>query len=156
MPRVDLTHLEPPEAEAEGLRLATEEAYRGFDLEAGPLFRAILIALGPREHILTLNSHHIVTDGWSMGVFTRELDELYRAYLAGAPSPLEELPVQLADFAVWQREHLKGAAATEHLGYWKQHLAGELKSLSLPTDRPRPPVQSYRGGHQTVRLSAES
>jgi hypothetical protein len=153
--QIDLTRLDASAAGAEGLRLAAEEAQRAFDLETGPLFRAILIRIGAREHILTLNSHHIVTDGWSMGVFTRELDQLYRAFRAGEPSPLEELPVQLADFAVWQREHLEGEVAEGHLAYWKEHLAGELPSLTFPPDRPRPKVRTFRGGHRTVRLSSD-
>ncbi len=155
LPRVDLTDRSPLDAEAEGLRLATEEAHKGFDLETGPLFRAILIQVGSEEHILTLNSHHIITDGWSMGVFTRELQTLYTAFMRGQPSPLEPLPIQLADFAIWQRENLKGKVLEDHLDYWKEQLSGNLTSLEFPTDRPRPSVQSFRGGHHTVQLSAK-
>ena len=155
LPRVDLTQLSPEEAKAEGLKLATEEAHKGFDLEVGPLFRAILIQVESEEHILTLNSHHIITDGWSMGVFTRELQALYNAFRRGEPSPLEPLPIQLADFAVWQRENLQGKVLQDHLDYWKEQLSGELTSLEFPTDRPRPDVQSFRGGHHTVQLTAK-
>jgi len=155
LPRVDLTHLAPEASRTEGLKLATEEAHTGFDLETGPLFRAILIQLEAEQHILTLNSHHIITDGWSMGVFTRELQALYEAFTRGEPSPLEPLPIQLADFAVWQRENLQGKVLDDHLSYWKEQLSGKLTSLEFPTDRPRPDVQSFRGGHHTVQLSAK-
>ena len=153
LPIIDLSDRPKASAEAEALRLATEEAHRVFDLEQGPLFRAFLIRLGDTQHILVLNFHHIVTDGWSMGVFTRELDQLYRAFGRGEPSPLPELPIQMADFAVWQRATLQGAVLEEHLAYWRKQLSGNVASLTLPTDRPRPAVQSFQGRHRTVRLS---
>ncbi len=153
MPVTDLSD-RGPEAEAEAVRLATEEAHRTFALEEGPLFRAFLLRLAEAEHVLVLNFHHIVIDGWSMGIFTDELNRLYRAFRAGEPSPLAELPIQIADFAVWQREELQGPALEEHLAYWREQLRGDPVGLTLPTDRPRPPVQSFRGKHRAVRLSA--
>ncbi|MFT7662542.1 MAG: hypothetical protein ACI87A_000758, partial [Planctomycetota bacterium] len=152
---IDLSERAPADAESEALRLATEEAHVGFDLEQGPLFRAILIRVETEEHVLTLNSHHIITDGWSMGVFTRELQELYVAYAKGEQSPLDPLPVQLADFAIWQRQNLQGDVLKEHIEYWKTQLSGELTNLDFPTDHPRPSVQSFRGGHHTVLLTEE-
>jgi len=153
MPLFDLSERPGRQAEAEAQRLATEEAHRPFDLERGPLFRTFLVRLGDAEHVLLLNFHHAIIDGWSMGVFTRELASLYRAFRAGEPSPLGELPIQLADFAVWQRETVKGAALDEHLAYWRKNLAGNPVGLTLPTDRPRPAVQSFQGRHRTIRLS---
>ena len=146
LPRVDLSGLPEGAAQAEARRLAQEEAVRPFDLERGPLLRAALLRLGPAEHALLLAMHHIVSDGWSMGVFVREITTLYGAALAGRPSPLPELPVQYADFTVWQRGWLTGAELERQLGYWRQRLAGAPASLDLPTDRPRPAVPSHHGG----------
>lgn len=154
LPLVDLSGR--ADAEAEVARLATEEAHRPFDLERGPLFRAFLLRLGEREHVLVLNFHHIVTDGWSMGVFTRELDALYRAGLEGRPSPLPELPIQMADFAAWQRAELESAGLERHLDYWRRQLAGDPNGVSLPPDKPRPPVMSFRGGHRSLKLDRPS
>src|SRR5205085_5343644 len=111
------------------------------------------LRLGETEHVLLLTIHHIVSDGWSMGVFVRELAALYEAYVAGRPSPLQELPLQYADFAAWQRGWLQGDVLEEQLSYWKRQLADASPLLELPTDRPRPPVQSYRGAHETLLLS---
>ncbi len=146
LPRVDLSGLPEEEARAETRRLVQEEAMRPFDLERGPLLRAALLRLGPAEHALLLVMHHIVSDGWSMGVFVREITALYGAARAGRPSPLPELPVQYADFTVWQRGWLTGAELERQLGYWRQRLAGAPASLDLPTDRPRPAVPSHHGG----------
>lgn len=148
----DLAGLEREAAEAEARRLATEEAHRVFDLERGPLFHAFLLRLAEEEHVFVFNFHHTVTDGVSMAVFTRELDALYRAFRAGEPSPLPELEAQFADFAVWQRERLVGERLEEHLDYWRGKLSGDVAVLRLPTDRPRPAVQSFEGGHASVRL----
>jgi len=155
LPLTDLSDRPHAEAETEALRLATEDSHRSFDLERGPLFRSFLMRLTEREHILVLNFHHIVTDGWSMGVFTRELQQLYPAFRSGDPSPLSELAVQMPDFAVWQRDSLKGAKLEQHLAYWKQQLAGDVSGLTLPTDHPRPAVQSYQGLHEPIVLSAQ-
>ena len=145
LPVTDLRGLPQTERETEATRLATQEAQHPFDLARGPLVRATLLRLGAGDHVLLLTMHHIVSDGWSMGVFFRELAVLYEAYATGKPSPLPELPVQYADFAQWQRQWLQGEVLAAHLTYWKQHLAGAPEVLELPTDRPRPAVQSFRG-----------
>src|SRR5207244_328852 len=111
--------------------------------------------LSDEEHILLLTLHHIVSDGWSMGVLTRELGALYNAFCAGDPSPLEELPIQYADYASWQREWLQGESLEKQIRYWKAHLAGASTLLELPTDRPRPSVQSFRGALKRFELSEE-
>jgi amino acid adenylation domain-containing protein len=152
----DLSHLPGETREAEVQReLIAESTERPFDLSAGPLFRASLLRLGAQEHVLVLGQHHIVSDGWSMGVLYRELSALYEAYRQGRASPLPELRVQYADFAVWQREQLEGAALERQLSYWRERLAGAPELLELPTDHPRPPVQTYRGATLPVDLSAE-
>jgi len=155
LPLTDLSDRPSEEAEVEAKRLASEDAHTPFDLERGPLRRMFLVRLAANEHILVITLHHIITDGWSMGVFANELDRLYRAFLAGEPSPLAELPIQMGDVAVWQRNALQGETLEGHLAYWRKQLAPPLSALTLPTDRPRPAVQSYRGGHQTIQLSSE-
>jgi amino acid adenylation domain-containing protein len=122
-----------------------EEAQRLFDLEAGPLFRVALLRLGADEHALLLSMHHIVSDGWSIGVLLRELAALYSAYLEGDASPLPELAVQYADFAAWQRAWLRGEALERQVAFWRERLAGAPAVLELPTDHPRPAVQGSRG-----------
>ncbi|HEX2090982.1 MAG TPA: amino acid adenylation domain-containing protein, partial [Longimicrobiaceae bacterium] len=141
--------------EAEVDRRLREEANRPFDLQSGPLFRAMLLRLSARGHVLLVTLHHIVSDGWSMEILFRELASLYEAFLRGQPSPLPELPIQYADFALWQRERLRGAVLERQLTYWKEHLAGAPAVLELPMDRPRPAVQSFRGALVPVRLEAE-
>ncbi|MEO6195391.1 MAG: amino acid adenylation domain-containing protein [Thermoanaerobaculia bacterium] len=155
LPVIDLATLPAPQRAAEAERLAAEDALRPFDLARGPLLRATLLRLAEREHALLLAFHHIVTDGWSMGIFTRELTELYRAFAAGAPSPLRSLPFQYADFAVWQRRWLREDVLADQLRYWMQHLAGAPAVLELPADRPRPAVQSHRGGRRWLTLPRE-
>src|SRR5215213_1766518 len=132
-----------------------EEAANGFDLKAGPLLRVRLLRLGEREHVLLLTMHHIVSDGWSMGVLVRELCALYEAFLQGKESPLAPLTVQYADYAQWQREHLAGEVLEQQLQYWREQLAGAPPLLELPADRPRPAVQSFRGARESVWLGAE-
>jgi len=132
---------------------AEEDARRRFDLTKGPLLRANLLRLGETEHVLLLTIHHIISDGWSVGVFVRELAALYEAYTAGRPSPLTELSIQYADFAGWQRDWLQGERLEEQLSYWRTQLADAPPLLKLPTDRPRPPAQSYTGAHETLLLS---
>ncbi|MET0400432.1 MAG: amino acid adenylation domain-containing protein, partial [Longimicrobiaceae bacterium] len=155
LPVEDLAGLGGAEREARLERRAAEEAARPFDLSAGPLFRAVLLRLAAEEHALLLCMHHIVSDGWSMGVLFRELSALYAAYREGRNSPLAELAVQYADYAVWQREQLRGEALERQLGYWKERLADAPALLELPTDRPRPAVQTHRGAAVPVELSAE-
>ena len=132
--------------------IAQEEAQQRFDLAAGPLFRARLLRLGAEEHVLLLNMHHIVSDGWSIGVLVKELSALYTVYAQGQPSPLMELAIQYADYAVWQRQWLQGEVLQEQLQYWREQLQGAPAVLELPTDHPRPAVQSFRGGRQSLLL----
>ncbi|HWP43817.1 MAG TPA: amino acid adenylation domain-containing protein, partial [Blastocatellia bacterium] len=132
---------------------AAEEASRGFDLREGPLIRGKLLRLGEEDHVLLLTMHHIISDGWSVGVFVRELGLLYPAFLRGEPSPLEDLPIQYADYAVWQRSWLQGAELRRQIDYWKGRLSGPLPPLELPWDRPRPAVKTYSGRVQSRWLS---
>lgn len=135
-------------------RLATEETQRPFDLILGPLMRVVLVRLSEREHVLLLTLHHIIFDGWSFGILLRDTATLYQAALAGKPSPLTELPVQYADFAVWQREWLDGGVLEQQLGYWRRQLAGSTV-LQLPTDRPRPASQTFHGARHLGLISTE-
>src|SRR5262249_49913998 len=115
------------------------------DLAKGPLLRTTLLAAGPEEHVLLFNLHHSIADGWSIGVLVREVSAIYEAFCQGRPSPLPDLAVQYADFAVWQRGWLSREVLAGELAYWRERLAGAPALLELPTDRPRPPVQSFRG-----------
>ncbi|WP_163996532.1 non-ribosomal peptide synthase/polyketide synthase [Pyxidicoccus caerfyrddinensis] len=148
---VDLSSLSDAEARAEVQRRAMEDARAPFSLAEGPLMRTSLLKLGEHAHVLMLNTHHIISDGWSVGVLVRELGALYVAFHAGQPSPLPELPVQYADYAVWQRGWLQGEVLDSQLGWWKQQLAG-LEPLELPTDFPRPAVRRQRGGTVAARF----
>jgi amino acid adenylation domain-containing protein len=147
----DLSRLPETDRLAEASRRAAEEGRRPFDLERGPLVRALVLKLSATEHAVVLTMHHIVTDGWSFGVAGRELAALYEAFRAGRPSPLPELPVQYADYALWQREHLQGDRIAALLAYWTKRLEG-VPSLELPTDRPRPAVRTARGGLRFFRV----
>ncbi|HEX8920580.1 MAG TPA: condensation domain-containing protein, partial [Pyrinomonadaceae bacterium] len=149
----DLSELPTAERESEALRLAAQEAQRPFDLSAGPLLRASLLRLAADEHIALLTMHHIISDGWSTGVLIREVAALYEAYSQGRNPTLAELPIQYADYAVWQREWLKGEVLERQLDYWKQQLSGAA-TLELPTDRPRPVIQSTRGAHEDFALNS--
>ncbi|HST58045.1 MAG TPA: amino acid adenylation domain-containing protein, partial [Longimicrobium sp.] len=148
----DLSSLDEDARAAEVRRRAMEDARRPFDLAAGPVFRASLLRLADDAHVLLLCMHHVVSDGWSMGVLFGELAALYGAFAEGSASPLAPLPVQYADFAVWQRERLRGEVLDAQLAYWKAHLDGAPALLELPTDHPRPAVQSYRGAHVDIAL----
>ncbi len=153
--RADLTSLPAGEREAKVQEEAALEARRPFDLARGPLLRARLLALAQDEHVVLLTLHHIVADGWSLGVLVRELAALYEAFAAGKLSPLSALPLQYADYAVWQRRWLQGEPLAKLLAYWKQKLAGAPPSLQLPTDRPRPAVQTFRGASHRFAISSE-
>jgi aspartate racemase len=153
IPVIDLRHLAENEREAEAMRLATAEAQQPFDLSRGPLIRFTLLRLGTAEHMLLLTMHHIVFDGWSIAVLIDELTRLYRAYTSDSASPLAELPLQYADYAIWQREWSEGQALEEQLAYWRQQLADTPEALNLPTDKPRPAVQSVNGASQPFQLS---
>jgi amino acid adenylation domain-containing protein len=151
----DLTPLDAPARERERARLAAEEAERPFDLAAGPLIRARLAVLGPAEHVLLLTLHHVICDGWSLGVLFRELAELYRAACEGRAPELPALAVQYADFAVWQRQALAGDALAAQLLYWKRRLGSDLTTLELAADRRRPAAQSFAGACWRFRLGDE-
>ena len=153
LPVADLTELSEAEKSDEALRLSGEEARLPFDLTRGPLVRATLLRLSETEHALLLTMHHIVSDGWSMGVLVKEVAALYESVLTGKPSSLPPLPIQYADFACWQREVFQDEILESQLQYWKQRLAGSPPLLEIPTDRPRPPIQSFRGSRQSFLLS---
>lgn len=136
-------------------RIADEQAHAPFDLERGPLLRACLVRSAEHEHYLLLTLHHIVTEGWAMDVFARELAALYEAFAAGRTSPLAPLPVQYPDYSAWQRRWLAGGEMQRQLAYWSARLGGEQPVLELPTDRPRPPVQSHRGDLHRFDLERE-
>ena len=150
----DLSALPGDEREREVALRAAREGAHVFDLAAGPLFRASLLRLAADEHVLLMCIHHAVADGWSVKVMLHEVSVLYDAFRQGRPSPLPELPIQYGDFAAWQREQVEGAGA-RHLAYWKGQLAGAPDLLELPTDRPRPPVPSFRGARVPVQAGAE-
>jgi len=156
LPAVDLSGLSEADREAEARRLSSSEGLRPFDLGRGPLVRTTLVRLVAGEHLLLGNLHHIVADGWSVGVLTAELGALYSALLGGEPSPLPELPIQVPDFALWQREWLRGEVLATQIAWWKERLAGAPDLLELPLDRPRPPVQSFRGAVVPFRVDAET
>jgi amino acid adenylation domain-containing protein/non-ribosomal peptide synthase protein (TIGR01720 family) len=155
LPVHDLSGLPEAEREQAALALGTEEIQRPFDLERGPLLRVTLLKLSPTEHAMVLAMHHVISDGWSIGILVRELGLLYGAFVAGRPSPLPELPVQYADFAAWQRRWLRGEVLEAQLRFWADHLTGAPPVLELPTDRPRPAVQTHRGGQIFLEMGAE-
>ncbi|MDX3229223.1 non-ribosomal peptide synthetase [Streptomyces sp. ME19-01-6] len=136
-------------------RIVEQEAVTPFDLERGPLIRARLLRLAEQEHVLVITVHHGVGDGWSFGVLYRELGVLYEAFSAGRPSPLESLPVQYPDFAHWQRDWFAGQEKARQVEYWRQQLVGVDPRVSLPPDRQRPPVKTYRGARERFRCPAE-
>ncbi|HYH99199.1 non-ribosomal peptide synthetase, partial [Hyalangium sp.] len=154
--RVELRALPPEEQQQEVHRRAEADARHPFDLHRAPLLRASLLALGEDEHVLLLNLHHSVTDGWSMDVLYTELEALYGALARGQPPALPALALQYADYAVWQRQWAETPALEEQLTWWKQQLAGIPPILELPTDRPRPPVQDFRGARVLFRLGRET
>jgi amino acid adenylation domain-containing protein/non-ribosomal peptide synthase protein (TIGR01720 family) len=149
---VDLQTLPATKRETATQRLATEEVRRPFDLTHGPLLRTTLLRLASEEHVLLLTLHHIIFDDWSLEVLWREFVTLYTAFWTGQPASISALPLQYVDFAVWQRQWLQGDVLAEHLAYWQQHLGGNLPTLQPLTDRPRPPLQTFRGAQQTLRL----
>ncbi len=162
LPLTDLTALPAADREAEAQRLATAEVRRPFNLAVGPLLRVNLFKLHDDDHIAALVMHHIATDGWSMGILINELGTLYAAFcgdagagLKPAPAPLPDLALQYADYAAWQRGWLRGETLEQQLSYWKEQLTGAPPLLALPTDRPRPAVQSANGGIYTFSLSQE-
>ncbi|WP_323147480.1 non-ribosomal peptide synthetase [Pseudomonas marginalis] len=141
----DMSALNEGEREQRLQQLADHEAHTPFNLETGPLLRACLVKAGEREHYLVLTLHHIVTEGWAMDIFARELSALYEAFIDERLSPLAPLPVQYLDYSVWQRQWLESGERQRQLDYWTAQLGNEHPLLELPGDRPRPPVQSHRG-----------
>lgn len=153
LPVVNLQQLPVGKRETEVRHLAIAEQERPFDLERSPLLRVTLLQLDEAEYVMLFATHHIVFDGWSVGVLIRELAALYAAFNRGEPSTLPALSVQYADFAVWQRKWLQGKVLETQLSYWKRQLDGTPTLLMLPTDRPRPSVQTFRGARQLMALS---
>jgi hypothetical protein len=149
---VDLSQDVDPAAAA--FAYSQKEGQRAFDLARSPLFRPVLIQLGPEEHQLLITLHHIITDGWSMTVLWQEVQLLYEAFKAGQPSPLGELLVEYGDYVVWLHERMKGPFLTRELAYWTRQLQGAPHVAPLPTDRPRPKVPSHRGATQSRRVAA--
>lgn len=152
LPLIDLQHLPEEDQQATIVRMATEELQTPFNLETGPLLRGKLLKLAPKEHILLLTMHHIVSDAWSIGVLSRETAAIYTAFVQGKSSPLPELPIQYADFAIWQREWLQGDHYKTQLAYWKEQLT-DAPMLELPTDRPRPAIQTFSGAQFSFQFS---
>jgi amino acid adenylation domain-containing protein/non-ribosomal peptide synthase protein (TIGR01720 family) len=153
---IDLSEMATDEREARALRLKSEEARRPFDLRSGPLLRVLLLRMSEHEHIALLTMHHIISDDWSMGVLIGEIGTLYEAFVKGEPSPLAELSVQYADYAHWQQQWLRGDVLETHLDYWRQKLGNsQTPVLRLPTVRPRPAMQTFRGARETLALSQE-
>ncbi|HKG23470.1 MAG TPA: amino acid adenylation domain-containing protein [Blastocatellia bacterium] len=155
IPVINLKTLPREERETEARRLAAEEARRSFDLARGPLLRATLLRLDDEDHVMMFTLHHIISDGWSLAIFLKEVAVLYEAFSAGLPSPLPELPIQYSDFAHWQRESLRGEALETELSYWRQRLAGAPSTINLPADRPRPAAPSFRGATREFVLPAD-
>ncbi|MCA1636718.1 MAG: amino acid adenylation domain-containing protein, partial [Acidobacteria bacterium] len=152
---VDLRDMQEQSRQVEAEKLIMEEARHPFDLSQAPLLRANLLRLKLTEHVLVLTLHHIAADGWSMKVLANELRLLYESFANGEESPLNELTIQYADYAAWQQDYLQGEVLETHLTYWKNHLEGMPPVLELPTDYPRPVVQSSRGASYTVLFEAE-
>ncbi len=154
LPVIDLAALPAARREAAVQELTLAEAQAKFDLARGPLFRVSLLRQQEEENLLLFTQHHIIGDGWSMRILTHEMVRLYEAFRAGLPSPLPELPLQYADYSVWQRSWLQGEVLQAHLDYWKRQLDGAPALLTLPTDRPRPERQRFRGDNYYTALSA--
>ncbi|MEA5516373.1 non-ribosomal peptide synthetase [Nodularia sp. UHCC 0506] len=144
--------LSQTERETEVEKLAQEEANRPFELSKSPLLRSVLLQLDDTEYVLLVTMHHIISDAWSVTILIRELGELYTAFAANQPSPLTALPIQYADFAIWQHQYLQGDTLKTQLTYWTQQLKGAPPLLQLPTDRPRPPLRTFRGATQSFTL----
>jgi surfactin family lipopeptide synthetase A len=154
-PTIDLQSLSESAQSLRLRELALTEARQLFDLSQAPLFRVTLIRLADRSHVLLLTMHHIISDGWSMDILVRELAALYQSYCVNQPSTLPELPIQYADFAAWQRKWLMGAVLDRQLAYWKQQLSGAPSLLELPTDRPRPAIQTFNGKTASLEIDRE-
>ncbi|MFE1744077.1 amino acid adenylation domain-containing protein [Coleofasciculus sp. H7-2] len=152
LPVINLQELTTQEQSTQIQELAKEEAQRPFDLNTAPLLRVTLLRLSEESHVLLLTIHHIIADGWSMGIFFREISSFYEAFISGNSCQLPELPVQYADFAGWQRQQLQGKILETQLAYWKQQLGGAPPVLELPFDYPRPAVQTFQGASESQLL----
>ena len=152
---VDLGELPEGDRENEARRLASEAARRPFNLAQDPLLRAALLRLDDQDQVLLLVLHHIVSDGWSMGILFRELETLYEAFSHSRPSPLPQLAIQYGDFARWQRDWLQGQVLEDQVNFWKQQLADAPAVLELSTDRPRPVIQTFNGAYHTSIVGKE-
>ncbi|WP_414578855.1 condensation domain-containing protein, partial [Anabaena sp. CCY 9402-a] len=150
LPIVDLQ-----ECSDEVKQLAILDAEKPFDLTQAPLMRVTLLKLSEQSHVLLMNMHHIVADGWSIGILIQEISTLYTVFIQGKPSPLPALPIQYADFAVWQRQWLQGEVFSKKINYWQKQLADAPPLLELPTDRPRPAIQTFRGSSRDFPLPLE-
>ena len=155
LPVIDLSGKPAANRETEAREVAAREARTPFDLQRGPLLRTTLVKLAEDDHVLLLTMHHIVSDAWSAAVFMQELGALYAAYSSGKPSPLPELALQYADYAVWQRAFLAGRVLENQLSYWREHLRGAPALLELPADRPRPAVRKFDGAHERIAFDPE-
>ncbi|MBV9790939.1 MAG: LLM class flavin-dependent oxidoreductase, partial [Chloroflexi bacterium] len=157
LPSIDLSSLPADEQQAELRHIGTREAQRPFDLVSGPPIRALIFKHSEHEHTLLVTMHHIVSDGWSLGVLIREMAVLYTSLSSGQAQlearALPELPIQYADYASWQRSWLQGEVLEAQQAYWKQQLSGHIPALNLPTDHPRPPVRTYRGAKQSLHFA---
>ena len=151
---VDLEHYGPQECESEAAKQIREDVTAPFELSVGPLIRGRLFRLSGAEHVLLITMHHMVSDGWSLGVLIRELGSLYNAYCGLRANSLRPLAIQYADYAHWQQQQLQGPELDAQLNYWTQHLRGAPELLELPTDRPRPPTKSYSGGSVGITLGS--
>ncbi|BAZ30180.1 non-ribosomal peptide synthase [Cylindrospermum sp. NIES-4074] len=155
IPLIDLQKLPEIEHQQAVQRLATENAKTPFDLSQAPLLRVSLLQLSTTGYVLLLTMHHIISDGWSMGILIQEVASCYQAFCGGKELSLPKLPIQYADFAIWQRQWLQGEAQTTQIAYWRQQLQGSLPVLDLPTDKPRPAEQTFCGAWETFVLSEE-
>jgi len=154
LPLINLSDLPEERREAEAVLLSTEQVQLKFDLTTGPLVRARLLRLSEEEHVLQITLHHLIADGWSVGVLARETRALYEAFTHDKPSPLPDLAAQYADFALWQREWLKGDLLESQVAYWREQLGGALTAIELPTDHVRPPAQSFHGARIDFEFSS--
>ncbi len=154
LPVFELAHMSSEERETEARRMAAEEGRKPFNLSDGPLMRTTLLRLDEQEFVALFTMHHIVFDAWSIGVLIEEIRALYNAFVQGQASPLKDLELQYVDFANWQRETLTGETLDTHLGYWREQL-GDISNLELPTDKPRPPIQTYNGATHAVLLPVD-
>lgn len=155
LPVVDLSRLDEVTKASEVARYRRHEVQTSFDMAQGPLWRAQVLRLDEQEHIVLFTSHHAISDGWSLVVLVQEMAELYRAFLAGRPSPLPELPVQYADYAIWQREWLQGDVLATQVDYWRKQLAGAPARLELPTDRPHTQDRTTEGASHSFTIPLE-